>query len=73
MALKTFEDYLWDAHERGITDFQMSVENAVDAQLEIHLYSTQKEEISLSYKVEGNNVYLVDDPAGFKQSDDFQA
>lgn len=72
MTFKTLEDYLWDARERGITEFQASIENAVDLQLEIHFYSTQKEEISLSYRISGNDLSLVDEPVGFEKLDDPQ-
>jgi hypothetical protein len=72
MALKTLEDYLWDAYNRGVTMFEVVVNNC-DTHLEICFCSKHKEEILLSYKVEDNRVYLADEPAGFKESENSQS
>jgi hypothetical protein len=48
--------------------FEVVVNNC-DTHLEICFCSKHKEEILLSYKVEDNRVYLADEPAGFKESD----
>ena len=72
MAVKTLEDYLWDAYNRKITTFEVVINNC-DTHLEICFCSKEKEEILLSYRIDENRVSLADEPIGFKESDNFQS
>jgi hypothetical protein len=72
MAVKTLEDYLWDAYNRKITTFEVVINNC-DTHLEICFCSKEREGILLSYRIEGDEVYLADEPAGFKESGNSQS